>query len=51
MLRSLIILNLSFVQGDKYGSLCILHADIQLDQQSTLKILWFWGGFVCLFIV
>ena len=31
ILRSLIHLDLSFVQGDKYGSVCILlHADIQL---------------------
>ena len=39
MLRSLIHLNLSFVQGDKYGSICILlHADIQVDQHHLLKM-------------
>jgi hypothetical protein len=32
MLMSLMYLLLSFVQGDKYGSICILlHSDIQLD--------------------
>jgi hypothetical protein len=32
MLRSLIHLDLSFVQGDKYGPIFILlHVDIQLD--------------------
>ena len=42
MLRSLIHLDLSFVQGDKYGSICILlHADIQLDQHHLLKMLSF----------
>ena len=38
MLRSLIHLDLSFVQGDRYGSICILlHADIQLDWHQLLK--------------
>ena len=37
MLRSLIHLDLSFVQGDKYGSI-ILHTDSQLDQHHFLKI-------------
>jgi hypothetical protein len=33
MMRSLIYLDLNFVQGDKYGSIFILlYADIQLDQ-------------------
>jgi hypothetical protein len=33
MLRTLIHLDLSFVQGDKYGSIFIfLHTDSQLDQ-------------------
>jgi hypothetical protein len=42
MLRSLIHLDLSFVQGNKYGSICILlHADIQLDQHSLLQVLSF----------
>ena len=40
--ESLIHLNLSFVQGDRYGSICILlHADIQLGQHHLLKILSF----------
>jgi hypothetical protein len=48
MLKSLIYLDMSFVQGDTYGSICILlHADRQLDQDSLLKMLsfstvWFW---------
>jgi hypothetical protein len=38
MLRSLTHLDLSFVQGDKYGTICILlHADIQLDEHHLLK--------------
>ena len=40
MLRSLIHLDLSFVQGDKYGSICILlHVVIQLDQHHLFKML------------
>ena len=40
MWRSLIHLDLSFVQGDKNGSICILlHADHQLNQHYLLKIL------------
>ena len=40
ILRSLIHLELSFVQGDKYGSVYILlHVDIQLDH--LLKMLSF----------
>ena len=40
MSRSLIYL--SFVQGDKYGSICmLLHSVIQLDQQHLLKMLSF----------
>jgi hypothetical protein len=40
MLMSLIHLDLSFLQGDKYESICILlHKDIQLDQPYFLKIL------------
>jgi hypothetical protein len=61
-LRSLIHLDLSYVQGDKYGSVCIiLHADIQLDQQHLLKMLslffvvWFWifcqKSSVCKYVV
>ena len=46
MLRSVIYLDLSFVQGDNYVSICILlHADIQLDQHHLLNlfsIVWFW---------
>jgi hypothetical protein len=42
MLRSLIILALSFVQADKYGSIFIfLHTDSQLDQHKILKMLSF----------
>jgi hypothetical protein len=38
MLRSLFHLDLSFVQGHKYGFICILlHADIQFDQHHLLK--------------
>jgi hypothetical protein len=40
MLRSLIHLDLSFVQGDKYRSICIFHhEDRQLDQNHLLKML------------
>jgi hypothetical protein len=49
ILRSLIHLDLNFVQGDKYVSICIrLYADIQLDQHQFMKdvffvpIVWFW---------
>ena len=39
MLRSLIHLDLSFVQGDKHSSICILlHANIQLDHHHWLKM-------------
>jgi hypothetical protein len=42
MWTSLINLNLSFVQGDKNGSICIfLHVDIQLNQDHLLKMLSF----------
>jgi hypothetical protein len=42
MLRSLIYLNLSFGQGDKYESIFILlHVDIHLDQYHLLKTLSF----------
>jgi hypothetical protein len=44
MLRFLIYLDLSFVQGNRYGSICIfLHTDIymQLDQHHLLKMLSF----------
>ena len=42
MLRSLIHLDLSFMQGDKYGSVYVLlHADIQLYQHNLLKMLSF----------
>jgi hypothetical protein len=35
-------LDLSFVQGDKYGLICILlHADIQLDYDHLLQMLSF----------
>ena len=67
VLRSMIYLDLSFEQGDKYRSICILlHVDIQLDQHPLLKILplifhivWFWllcqnprvHRWVCLFLI
>ena len=39
MLRSLIHLDLSFVQGDKYGSICILlHADIQFLTEGVYQL-------------
>ena len=42
MLKSLIHLDLSFVQGDKYGSIFILlPTDFQLHQHHLLKILSF----------
>jgi hypothetical protein len=42
MWRSLICLDLSFVQEDKNGSICILlHADCQLNQHHLLKMLSF----------
>ena len=42
MLRSLIHLDLSFVQCDKYGSIFILqHIDVQLDNHHLLKMLSF----------
>ena len=42
MWRSLIHLDLSFVQGDKNGSICILlHANCQLNQYHLLKMLSF----------
>jgi hypothetical protein len=39
MVRSLITLDLSFVQDDKDGSICtLLHVDTQLDQHHLLKM-------------
>jgi hypothetical protein len=39
------VLDLSFVQGDKYGSICIhLHSNIQFDQHHLLKILSFFSS-------
>ena len=44
MLRSLIHVDLRFVQGDKCGSICILlHANIQSDQHHLLKTLFFFS--------
>lgn len=44
VLRSLIDLDLSFIQCDRYRSICILlHADIQLDQYHILKMLSFFS--------
>ena len=52
MWRSLIHLDLSFVQGDKNGSICILlHTDLQLSQHHLLKICLFFSpldGFLSL---
>ena len=49
MWRSLINWDLSFVQHDKYGSICIcLHADCQLDLHHLLKVLSF---FHCMILV
>ena len=49
MLRSLILLDLSFVQGNKYGSIFILlHTDSQLEQHRLLKMLSFFF-FHCIF--
>ena len=46
-LRSLIHLDLSFVQGDKNGSICILlHADCELNQNHLLKMLSFFPWMV-----
>jgi hypothetical protein len=42
MWRSLIYLDLIFVQGNNIGSICILlHADLQLSQHHLLKMLSF----------
>ena len=47
MWRFLIYLDLSFLQGDKNGSICILlHADHQLNQHNLLKILPFFHWMV-----
>ena len=41
------LVNLSFVQGDKYGSICIHpHVDFQLDLQHLLKIFSFFFSIV-----
>ena len=47
MLMSLIHLDLSFMQDDHYGSICILHTTLQLCQPHLLKmpsfsIVYFW---------
>jgi hypothetical protein len=48
MLRSLIHLYLNVIQGDRYGTICILlHTDIQLDQNHLLKMLSFFP--LCIF--
>jgi hypothetical protein len=40
MLKSLIHLDMSSVQGDKYGSIFnLLHVDIQVDQHHLSKML------------
>jgi hypothetical protein len=52
MLRSLIHLELSLVQGNKYGSVCILlNAGIQLDQHYLLKMLSFFPALISGFLV
>ena len=39
--------HLSFMQGDRYGSICsLLHADIQSDQHHLLKMLSFTALYV-----
>jgi hypothetical protein len=49
MLRSLINLDFSFVQGDKYESIFVLlHTDSQLDQHHLFKML---SLFHCIFLV
>jgi hypothetical protein len=48
MWRSLIHLDLSFLQGDKNGLICILlYADIQLKQHHLLKVLGFFSPLEC----
>jgi hypothetical protein len=43
----LIHLDLSFVQGEKNGSICILlHVDLKLNQHHLLKMLSFFPGMV-----
>jgi hypothetical protein len=52
MLRSLIHLDLSFLQGDRYGSIFILlHADIHLDHHNFLKRLSSPAPPPCVFLV
>jgi hypothetical protein len=52
MLRSLIHLDLSFVQGDKYWSIFILqYTDSQLDQHHLLKMLSFFPLYIFGFFV
>jgi hypothetical protein len=47
MLRSLIHLYLSLVQGDKYGSIfTLLHTDRHLDQHHLLKMLSFFPLYI-----
>ena len=42
MLRSLVCVNLTFVQGDNCGPICIrAHVEIQLDLHHLLKMLTF----------
>jgi hypothetical protein len=52
MLKSLIHLDLSFVWGDKYGSVLILpQAVIQFDQHHVLKVLFFFFSSVCFWLL
>ena len=52
MLRSLIHLDLTFVQSGKYGFIFILlHANCQLDQHQLLKTFSFFPSYVFVFFV
>jgi hypothetical protein len=39
LLRSLIHLDVSFMQGDRYESICILHTNIQIYKYNLLNFL------------
>jgi hypothetical protein len=52
MLKSLIHLDLSFVPGDKYGSIFVfLYVDSQLDQHYLLKMLYFFQVYIFVIFV
>jgi len=46
MWRSSIHLHLNFVKGDKNGSICLLHVDLQLNQHHLSKMLSFFHWMV-----